>query len=78
MDIANPLKLIQQSLTQTGKTAARDYVARRMRSLRDLDAAALILARVSELALIDVSDADGLLIARDELVADHDADHPYS
>lgn len=64
------IELFDQLITQTGKNAARDYAAKRMRSLRDLDAAALILARVSGLALIDVSDEAGLLSARDELVTE--------
>lgn len=68
------IELFDQLITQTRKNAAKDYAALRMRSLRDLDAAALILARVAGLALIDVSDEAGLLSARDELVTEIDTE----
>ena len=50
------LELFEQLIDQSVKDAARAYVASRMRTLRDLDAAALILAQAAELMFLQESD----------------------
>ena len=50
------LELFDQLVDQTVKDAAKAYVASRMRTLRDLDAAALILAQAVESVLLEERD----------------------
>ena len=50
------LELFDQLVDQTVKDAAKTYVASRMRTLRDLDAAALILAQAVESVLLEERD----------------------
>ena len=64
------IELFDQLIAQTVKDAARDYAAARMRTLRDLDAAALTLARVGDFALINTEDDAMLRRAHDELIAE--------
>jgi len=64
------LDLFEQLIDETVKMAAKDYAATRMRTLRDLDAAALTLARVGDFVLIDIEDDALLRRARDELIAE--------
>jgi len=63
------IDLFDQLVAGTVKDAAKDYAAMRMRTLRDLDKAALTLAQFGELALISVEDDAALRRARDDLVA---------
>lgn len=64
------LDLFEQLIDETVKMAAKDYAAKRMRTLRDLDAAALTLAQVGDFALIDIDDDAKLRSARDDLIAE--------
>ena len=51
--IDEALELFDQLVDQTVKDAAKAYVASRMRTLRDLDAAALVLAQAVESVLLE-------------------------
>ena len=50
------LELFDQLIAQTVKDAAKAYTASRMRTLRDLEAAALILAQAAEFVVLNESD----------------------
>lgn len=64
------IDLFDQLMGETVKMAAKDYAATRMRGLRDLDAAALTLAKFGDLALIETDDDAALRTARDDLVVE--------
>lgn len=64
------LDLFEKLIDETVKDAAKDYAATRMRTLRDLDAAALTLAQVGDFVLIDIEDDVLLRRARDDLIAE--------
>ena len=64
------LDLFEQLIDETVKEAAKDYAATRMRTLRDLDAAALTLARVGDFAMINTDDDAVLRRAREEMIAE--------
>ena len=61
------LELFDQLIEQIVRDAARAYMAARMRTLRDLDAAALILAQAAELVFLKEGDDGSLQQALDEI-----------
>ena len=61
------LELFDQLIDQTVKDAARAYTASRMRTLRDLDAAALILAQAVEFVFLEERDDASLRQALAEI-----------